>query len=133
MNVMKFCLAMLIGVLFTGVTLAVAGYCLSLSKASSRGGNFISFSNPEYLIAIVGVVLGVIIGGISGATIFGFQLSFLRAVLFGLVFNLFISVVLFVWTEGDADVLPIFIVLILVGMANGAIVSLLNTGQKSTE
>lgn len=99
MNFLKISLAIVIGALSTGATLSIATYFLSLNRSSSGGGNFISFSNPENLIAIVGAILGVIIGGISSAVIVGFQLNFLKAILFGFIFNFLLGIALLIITQ----------------------------------
>lgn len=136
MNFLKFCLAIVISALSTGAILSTASYFLSLNHSSVGSGNFISFSNPENLVAIIGAILGVIIGGISSVIIVGFQLNILKAILFGFVFNFLLSAALLIITQeswANKYMRYTFYALIINGIIISAIISLIKIDGKITE
>lgn len=127
MYLLKFSFAVIIGALSTGAALSVISYLLSLYGPSS-GGNFISFSNPETLLAIVGAMVGVIIGGITGAVVFGFQLNFIKAILFGFIFYFLLGVALIMVTqETNREMWFGLLAFSTNGIITGAIISLIRT------
>lgn len=135
-NHMKTILSILIGVLSTGIVLSIAGYFLSLNSSSKSGGNFISFSNPEILITIVGAILGVVIGGITSAIIVGLQLNLLKTVIFEFAFNFLLSVAILIITQESLTnkyMRYTFYALIVNGIITGAIIFLIKTNGRFTE
>ena len=129
---MRFFLSILIGVLSTGSVLSIAGYYLSLNSSSGGGGNFISFSNPEYLLAITGAIVGIIIGGVSSLVIVGFQLNLLKAILFGFILNLLLSIALTIITQEswtNKYMRCTFFALVVSGMIINAFISLIFTSR----
>ena len=134
MNFLKFFLAIAIGALCTGAALSVSIYFLSLYNRESS--TLMSFGNMEYILAIVGAVLGAIIGGISGAIIAGFQMGLFPAIFFGVIFYILVGTVLHYIAVNplpNEGVKYMWIALIIDGVVSSMIISLINTNGRSTE
>ena len=86
-------------------------------------------SDWAWLGLIFGAVLGAIIGAISGVVIVGFKLKVLNAILFGLIFNLVLGAVFFFIVRVDV----LALILIFIGMINGAVVSLISVGRSGNK
>lgn len=133
MSLIRIVSAVGISVIFTGLLLAVIFY---LNEKNSNSSTLLGpASDWAWLGLAGGAICGLIIGGISGAVITGFQLNPPKALLFGLVFNLFLDCAFYIisgggWNDSltyDALAMPV------VGMINGAIVSFVGVGSKSLE
>ena len=123
MNVVKRIVGVVISAAFTGGVLAALLYFPGKNDHSSTGLGPVS--DWAWLGLVIGALVGTIIGAISGAVIVGFKLKILNAILFGLIFNIILAVVFFLVVKIEF----LALILIFVGMANGAIVSLISVGR----
>lgn len=133
MNSTKMIIGTSIGAIFTGIILAITFYLTE--KNSNSSTVLYPASNWARLGLVFGAICELIIGAISGAVIVNFQLGITKAILFGLIFNLLLGGAFYIYTGGGwNDSLTLdFFALIIVGIINAAIVSLVNVGQKSLE
>ena len=130
MNTTKIVSGIAISALFTAIVLAVLFY---FSEKNSNSSTMLGpASDWAWLGIVFGAICGLVIGAFSGAIIGGFQMNMFKAILFGLIFNLVLGIAFYIYTGGGwNDSLTFdFFALVIVGMINGAIVSLVNAGGK---
>ncbi len=116
----------MVGAVFTGLMLAVTSYFFTMKDHS---GGFLPLSDWWFLVVIVALVFGAIIGGISGATIAGFNLGLIKALIFGAIINCVILFVFYIFTNGEMSfgIKSSLLSLIPIGLVNSAIVSWLSS------
>lgn len=133
MSFTRILLGIVVGALSTGIMLSLAYYLIAVTDTASSSpvGDV---RNWSLVILAIGAIIGVILGGVSGAIIVSFQLNFFKAILFGFLFNLCLSVVFFIWSGGPLSnhfLKYTMLSVIIAGILNGAIVSLITSGEKS--
>ncbi len=129
MSLWRLFLAVALGGLISGGGLAIISYFLSLYRPVSSGsGNFISFSEPEILVAMAGFVSGLIIGSIMGIIVVGLQLNTPVTAISGFGIYLLLGILLVIVTgEIDKSMWLGCLTFAVVGTLTGIIVSLVNS------
>lgn len=119
----KIVLYVALGSAFTGCLLAVAGYFAAITSAESAPLG--SESDWWFLVVGIDLIAGLIIGGISAMVIVGFNMSYVKAVIFGGTINLLIVLGFYIFTNGQMSqgIRYSLYSLVPIGLINGAIVS----------
>lgn len=116
-------LNIVIGAVFTGCLLAIVGYFATIT---SPHGGFLGAERDWWLIAVItDLVVGSVIGGLSAIVIAGFNLSYVKAIIFCAVLNLLIVLRFYIFANGQMSQsikYPLF-ALIPIGLLNGVLVS----------
>ena len=130
----KIFMGIFLGAICSGVMLSLAFYFFAVTATNTESpvGNA---KDWKWAIFAFGAILGLVIGGAFGAIIAGFRLNILKAMLLGFILNFVLGAAFFVYTGGsqDKNLFYCLFALILTGVINGAIVSMVNGGGKSLE
>lgn len=128
MNPTKLILGIGLGAILSGIAFSVIGYFNTINDHSST---LLGPVSGWWRLAIItSAIAGAIIGGVSGAVIVGFQLNIFKSALFGLVLNLLIILLLATFGDGEKDLTFTYCASSLVGVVNGAVISLLSFWQQ---
>jgi len=134
---MKLILSVLIGAIFSAITLGIASYFVNINDHSG-GGSFIFSPGQFWFVGVIfGVVLGFVHGGISGALIADLDMNFLEALRFSAITNGLIVLAFYVLTGGgdkfsDGIKYTIYSLLPL-GIISAAIISVFSYPRKSPQ
>lgn len=132
MNITKIIVSIVVSIVFTAITLATVSYFIDDELLS--GSSWILGPEPWEFKVIIVAVYGIIIGATAGIIITGFNMNIFIGMVFGLLFNLFLTVTL-IFLAGGGEVgeglAKVLYASIIIGVINGAIVSLVNSWQQS--
>jgi hypothetical protein len=117
-----------IGILFTATLLI-----LTSALITALYSDYNVFSLLFLIVAIYVFFYAIVAGGVAGAVVTGFEFNATNAGLFGLLFNLFLGLILFLLTGGgwDKGMIYDYCASVIVGILNGILVSLFNSSQQT--